>query len=168
MDWTHIALMLAVAALLVRIMVLERKVAAMKRENIQERERSEFYIESKKLAEYWVRKKGEGKEAVSYFERAGIKKIAIYGITQAGLTLYSELKGTDVTVVCGIDRRINWVVNGLHIMRLDTIKYDGILRDVEAIVVTPIYDFAEIYEMLNQKLDGKIPVLGFDEILCEL
>lgn len=112
--------------------------------------------------------KNEGKEVVSFFQNRGIKRVAIYGLSQTGRLLYEELRKTEVAVVCGIDRSKNYSVNRLPTIRLDAVTPEGLLKDVELVVVIPIYDFPSIYDTLNEKLHGRIPIVGLDEILCEL
>lgn len=105
---------------------------------------------------------------VSFFQNRGIKRVAIYGLSQTGRLLYEELRKTEVAVVCGIDRSKNYSVNRLPTIRLDAVTPEGLLKDVELVVVIPIYDFPSIYDTLNEKLHGRIPIVGLDEILCEL
>ena len=105
---------------------------------------------------------------VSFFQNRGIKRVAIYGLSQTGRLLYEELRKTEVAVVCGIARSKNYSFNRLPKIRLDAVTPEGLLKDVELVVVIPIYDFPSIYDTLNEKLHGRIPIVGLDEILCEL
>ncbi len=159
---------LGLLLLFVRNVQLKKDLGILRREEERQWERGEFYLASKKCLELWIRKKNEGKEVVSFFQNRGIKRVAIYGLSQTGRLLYEELRKTEVAVVCGIDRSKNYSVNRLPTIRLDAVTPEGLLKDVELVVVIPIYDFPSIYDTLNEKLHGRIPIVGLDEILCEL
>ncbi len=109
----------------------------------------------------WVRVKQEGKNLASYFEKNGIQKIAIYGMSYAGETLVNELKGTSVTVSYGIDKNASEMYSGVQ-----TVSVDEDLEEVDAIVVTAITYYAEIEEKLSEKVD--CPVISLEDILCEV
>ena len=159
---------LGLLLLFVRNVQLKKDLGILRREEERQWARGEFYLASKKCLELWIRKKNEGKEVVSFFQNRGIKRVAIYGLSQTGRLLYEELRKTEVAVVCGIDRSKNYSVNRLPTIRLDAVTPEGLLKDVELVVVIPIYDFPSIYDTLNEKLHGRIPIVGLDEILCEL
>ena len=159
---------LGLLLLFVRNVQLKKDLGILRREEERQWERGEFYLASKKCLELWIRKKNEGKEVVSFFQNRGIKRVAIDGLSQTGRLLYEELRKTEVAVVCGIDRSKNYSVNRLPTIRLDAVTPEGLLKDVELVVVIPIYDFPSIYDTLNEKLHGRIPIVGLDEILCEL
>lgn len=119
-------------------------------------------VESKKLLVHWVETKRQGKEIRSYFQKHGIRRIAIYGMAEVGELLYQELKDTEVTVVCGIDRSTIVSPN------LTVVKPEEFHEEVDAVVVTVVYYFSEVYDTMIQKVNGETPILGLDEILYEL
>ena len=119
-------------------------------------------VESKKLLIHWIEKRRQGKEIQSYFQKHGIRRIAIYGMAEVGELLYQELKDTEVTVVCGIDRSTIVSPN------LTVVKPEDFQEEVDAVVVTVVYYFSEVYDTMIQKVKGEPPILGLDEILYEL
>lgn len=110
----------------------------------------------------WVKVKQEGKSLITYFDKNGYKKIAIYGISYAGETLINELIGTSVVIAYGIDKNMNnTCFKGIDIMMLD-----AELPEVDAIVVTAITFFDEIEEKLSMRVT--CPIISLEDILYEL
>ena len=114
-----------------------------------------------KLFNQWMLTKQEGKSVIDYFHQKGIKTIAIYGMSYVGERLYDELKNTDIQVKYGIDKNADAIYSDLEIV----LPKDS-LQEVDAIVVTSVYFYAEIEEMLAQKTDSLI--LSLEDILYEL
>ena len=91
----------------------------------------------------------------------GFHKIAIYGMSDAGQRLYEELNGTSIEIDYAIDRRTVDVAENIPIVSLD-----NVLHKVDAIVVTAIYDFPEIVELLQNKTQDYI--ISLEQIIYEL
>jgi lactate dehydrogenase-like 2-hydroxyacid dehydrogenase len=113
------------------------------------------------LMNQWVKVKQEGKNLSSYFEKNGYKKIAIYGMGHAGVTLVDELKGTATDVAFGIDKNANSIY-----MDIDVVTLDDEWEKVDAIVVAAITFFDEIEEELSQKVD--CPIISLEDVLYEV
>lgn len=109
----------------------------------------------------WVKVKQEGKNLAVYLEKAGYRKIAIYGMSYAGETLVDELKGTEITVAYGIDK----CADSLY-ADVDIITMDDDLKPVDAIIVTAITFYDEIMDELSLKVD--CPVISLEDILYEI
>lgn len=122
---------------------------------------SDKHLELFKMMDQWVKVKQEEKNLASYFEKNGYKKIAIYGMSFAGKTLIDELKGTDVTVLYGIDRNADSIYADV-----DVVTMDDTLEQVDAIVVTAITFFDEIEEQLSEKTD--CPIISLEDVLYEV
>lgn len=108
----------------------------------------------------WVRVKQDGKNLVSYFDKHGYRRIAIYGMSYAGKTLIRELHNSDIEIVCGIDQR-----EGMD-AEIEMVAMDEIQQDIDVIVVTAITFFDEIKENLMQKVS--CPVISLEDILYEI
>ena len=109
----------------------------------------------------WVLVKQKGKNLSTYFENNGYKEIAIYGMSYAGETLISELKGTNTKVAYGIDQRCDRLYT-----EVDIVSADDELEEVDAIVVTAITFFEEIEEKLNKKVT--CPIISLEDVLYEV
>lgn len=109
----------------------------------------------------WVKVKQEGKNLADYFEANDYKKIAIYGMSYAGETLFDELSESKIDVAYGIDNRA-----GSIYLDLDIVTMEDNLEEVDAVVVTAITYYEEIAEALERKLD--CPILSLEDILYEV
>lgn len=109
----------------------------------------------------WVKVKQEGKSLVSFFQKHGYKKIAIYGMSYAGKTLIDELKDSIVTVAYAIDKNAYAIYSDVNVVTMEES-----LEEVDAVVVTAITFFAEIQQDLWGKVD--CPVISLEDILYEV
>lgn len=109
----------------------------------------------------WVNVKQEGKNLASYFEKNGYSKIAIYGMSYAGKTLYNELSGTGIEVAYGIDQKAVSIYADI-----DIVSPDDALDDVDVIVVAAITFFDEV----KDKLSGKVscPIVSLENVVYEV
>lgn len=109
----------------------------------------------------WLRVRQEGKTLVEYFEKQGYKTVAIYGMKELGERLYDELKESGITVEYIIDKNADQIYADV-----DIITPDEELKPVDVIVVTAIYYFDEIEDMLSEKVD--YPIISLEDILYEV
>lgn len=109
----------------------------------------------------WVKVKQDGKNLASYFEENGHKKIAVYGMSYAGETLVDELRGSNIQVAYGIDRKADNIYADI-----DIVTMDDVLEKVDAVVVTAITFFDEIEVKLSEKID--CPIISLEDILYEV
>ena len=109
----------------------------------------------------WVKVKQDGKHLVSYFEKNGYKRIAIYGMSHVGETLLNELDGTSTQVAYGIDQNADKIY-----AEIDILSMGDDLEPVDAVVVTSITFFDEIKEKLSKKI--KCPIISLKDILAEV
>lgn len=109
----------------------------------------------------WLRIRQEGKTLVEYFKQQEYKTVAIYGMKELGERLYDELAGSGITVRYIIDKNADSIYADV-----DVITPDEELAPVDVIVVTAIYYFEEIEEMLSDKVD--YPIVSLEDILYEI
>ncbi|MBD5489852.1 MAG: hypothetical protein HDR13_13860 [Lachnospiraceae bacterium] len=109
----------------------------------------------------WLRIRQEGKTLVEYFVKNGYKTVAIYGMKELGERLHDELQGSDITVKYAIDKNADSIYADVDVLMPDE-KMDL----VDVIVVTALYYFDEIEEMLSDKVD--CPIISLEEILYEV
>ncbi len=111
------------------------------------------------MSQYVVTKQ-LNKNLEDFFIERGIKTIAIYGMSHIGQRVIDDLENSNVRVLYGIDKRANKLTYDM-----DIYNPEDEFPDVDAIVVTA-YDFDEIAELLNGKVNCQI--LAFDEIIFNL
>lgn len=109
----------------------------------------------------WVKIKQEGKSLTTFFDRNGYKQIAIYGMSYAGETLVEELKGSNITIKYGIDKRAANVY-----AEFDIVLPGDNLEEVDAIIVTSITFYDEIETILARKID--CPIISLEDVLYEV
>ncbi len=109
----------------------------------------------------WLRIRQEGKTLVEYFERNEYKTVAIYGMKELGERLFDELEGSGIEVRYIIDKNADAIYADV-----DVITPEDDLEPVDVIVVTALYYFDEIEEMLIDKVD--YPIVSLEDILYEV
>ncbi len=112
------------------------------------------------LMEQWLTLHEESKTIPQILKERGILSIALYGLGKIGKHVVWELKDSDVTILYAIDRVVSGVYDEIPVK-----KADEYLPLVDAVIVTAVYDFEEIEELLKDKVD--CPVISLEEILYE-
>ena len=106
----------------------------------------------------WLLLKQRRIELGSYFDAQEIHSIAIYGIDHMGQRLYDELKSSSVRVVYAIDRnprKTDWDI--------PVYSPDDTLETVDAVVITPLFDYMDIRRTLEGKMNSRM--LFIEDIL---
>lgn len=106
----------------------------------------------------WLLLKQKNINLSKFFIDKKLKSIAIYGAHYMGQRLYDELQGSSVNVLYAIDKspkRLDWQIPIYH--------PNDILENVDAIVITPIFDYLEIKDDLSEKLT--CPMLSIEDVL---
>lgn len=109
----------------------------------------------------WVELKQKGIDVAQYFKGHGYKRIAIYGMSLAGQTLYNELNGKDVQVLYAIDKNKNGVSSEIEVY-----SPEELLPKVDVIVVSAIAYYEEISDMLQERVDCAI--VSLEDIIYSL
>ncbi len=112
------------------------------------------------MLERWLEMKQMGRSLEDYFVSNSYRKIAVYGMGEAGMLLAHELDGSAVKIEYGIDKNVK-VESPVPMFHPNEQ-----LPEIDAVVVTAIAYFGEIEEMLKKKL--ACPVLALDEIIYEV
>ena len=121
--------------------------------------RAKSYYE---LLNQWVKLKIEGKKLEKYFVDNSYKTIAIYGYAELGHRLYDELKDSKETKIKYI---IDQNKDDLY-ENIDIYKPEDILPQVDVIVITPIFAYAEIERNLIERIDYKI--VSLSDVIAEM
>ena len=119
-------------------------------------ERKEYFMYE--FMNRWLMLKQQGISVGLFFAQKKIETIAIYGVHHMGQRLYDELKNSGITVKYGIDRNhpeSEWEVPIRH--------PNNAMEKVDAVVITPVFDFLEIRNSLNAILS--CPMFSIEEVL---
>lgn len=108
----------------------------------------------------WIKKKQNGKGLVEYFTKKKINCIAIYGMNYVGETLLDELIGSNIRVKYGIDRNAENIKSKIKVITPNEMNND---EEVEAIIVTAITYYKEIYDEYYEKWN--IPIISLKEVV---
>ena len=107
----------------------------------------------------WFTLKQQNKTVRTYFEQSGYQQIAIYGMSDLGKILLEELEGSSyVQVIYGIDKRAEKLTVGIPVL-----MPEDTLPETDVIVVTAIYYFREIDDLLRKKVT--CPVVSLEDVL---
>lgn len=128
------------------------------KKTIEQKENSDKHLALYLMMNQWVKVKQAGKSIPDFLLEKGYSKIAIYGMNYVGETLYDELRDSGIEVVYAIDRNADSIFSEINI-----VTPDSELDQVDAIIVTPIFFYDEIEEMLSNKIDADI--LCMEDIL---
>lgn len=128
---------------------------------------SSRYVLYYKTLTQWLKNRNKGIKADEFLKIHKMETIAIYGIGEMGQMLFEELKGTGIKVDYFIDRRANDIFS--EDMGIKVVGMDGIASEkpVDAIVVTPVYDFNAIEDALYD-MDLDTTILSLEDIIYEV
>ena len=115
----------------------------------------------------WLRNKSEGKKSINYFEANQYKTIAIYGFGELANRLYEELKGSDIKIAYFIDKNaddIYYTNDNIPVVKIEDIANQ---ESVDAIIITPIYDYASIEESLMNVIEDA-PIISLEDVVYEM
>lgn len=125
--------------------------------NRMKRDKMEIYYN---LMEHWFTIHEQGKTIPGILMEQGIKKIALYGMGKIGKHVIYEIKNSEVKVAYGIEKNKTGFYDGLQIKSID-----DEFPQVDAIIVTAIYDFDEIERDLKNRVN--YPVISLEQIIYE-
>lgn len=165
MDGKKIALALAklsvVGGIIGGIIYLAQK--ALKKETDYKNRFKSYY----NVTNQWLLNKNEEKNVGDYFKDNNYKTIAIYGMGNMGELFYEEVKKTDVKVAYFIDKNAEELYYGIDDIPVVNIKDIESREKVDAIIVTPIYDFESISEDLVDSSKGA-EIVSLEDVIYEV
>lgn len=112
-----------------------------------------------KLMLSWLTKLEENKNIGEFLDKKGFQNVAVYGGRGIGEHLIKQLAETKITVNCIIDR----VAYDTKTYQIPIYQLDDALPMVDAVIVTPIWDFDNIREQLAEKVD--CPIISIKDII---
>lgn len=96
-----------------------------------------------------------------YLEKNEIHSVAIYGMGRLGYRLYQELKKGEVSIDYVIDRN-----EKLSDFEVRCIRPEDEMPSTDLIIVTAVYDYEEIKDILGPKVLSQ--VISLEKIIVEL
>ncbi len=120
----------------------------------------EMYISYFRLLEKWMVLREKNVSTGQYFQKYGMKNIIIYGMGKMAHHLLEDLKGSQIKIVCAIDRSVN---NCNFNSSFPVITGESEIPNADCIIITPVYEASYI----KQELEGKtsLPVISLSEVI---
>lgn len=109
----------------------------------------------------WISIMRRGRKLEDYFLKNNFPKIAIYGYGDLGRLLEKDLGDSAVKIKYAIDKTAEGVTASIPILSVNEE-----LPAVDAIIVTPSFDFAEIKDFLEKKVS--VPIISIDDVINEV
>lgn len=110
----------------------------------------------------WLVLKSAGKNLTEYFNNNKYNNIAVYGIGELGKRLIEELiEVGEIQVKYAIDK-----MSGSDFMGVPVLDCEDSIKNVDAVVVTAVFDFESIKESIEQKINA--PVVSLMDIVYAL
>lgn len=125
---------------------------------IEKDKRIDKFVNYFKVMDRWMLLKETNNNPSDILGKMGYNNVAIYGMGKLGQHLLEDLKKTDVKVKYGIDKKVDSISLGL-----DILPVSSDLPYVDAVIITPVYDFDNIEKELKGKIN--FPLLSLEELL---
>lgn len=119
--------------------------------------RIEDYERYLNMMNQWLILAQEGKSLERFIMRQGWQRIAIYGMSIYGRHTIRDLKKTDCTVVCGIDRKRMSPYEGVEILeptdqlpQIDVVinavlhRHQEVERDLQKVISCPVVSLEDV------------------------
>lgn len=100
---------------------------------------NQYYL----MQDQWIQNLHQNKLISDYLKQKNINNIAIYGTGKLAFNLYTELKASSITTVCFIDNSGDR--DDMEGVISVSIHNKELLKTVDAIIITPIYDTINIF-----------------------
>lgn len=114
----------------------------------------------------WIQTLQNGCCTADYFKKNGYKRIVIYGKGILGELLFEELsKQTGLEIICFADKQSDGdiqFINKIPVVKLEELKN----IDCDVIVITPVFAYTEINQMLLA-MAGELKIVSLKEIIIE-
>lgn len=110
-----------------------------------------------RIAIWWIDNKIDAKIIQDVLLDKGYSKIAIYGMGKWGMLLVDTLKGTNISVLYGIDMNARKIYCDIPVV----LPNDN-FENVDAFIVTTIEGFDEIRELIRKKI--KKPIISIEQL----
>ena len=121
-------------------------------------DKSKMYMEYYRILEVWMCNVENGKKIENYFHYNHYNQIALYGMGKMANHVIKELENSDIKIAYAIDRNPHGNTK-FPIISSNEKEFPI----VDAIIVTPTYDFINIERDLSRRLD--IPVIPLNEVI---
>ena len=99
-------------------------------------------------------------EICNYLKRNGYNNVAIYGGRDSGWHVVKQLQKTEIIVKYVIDK----IVFSGEIGSLSIFRPDDELPEVDAVIVTPVWDYCNIKEQISRQIN--CPIISLEDVIA--
>lgn len=125
------------------------------------------YCQYYELTNKWLINKNEGKDLKNFMKENNYNTVAIYGRGTLGELCYEEVKRTGTKIAYFIDKNAEELysrLNELPVITTDKIKEQ---ENVDAVIITPVYNFDEIKENLADVYDEE-KIISLEDVIYSI
>lgn len=108
----------------------------------------------------WLDMLEDGKKLCNYLKRNGYNNVAIYGGRDSGWHVVKQLQKTEIIVKYVIDK----IVFSGEIGSLSIFRPDDELPEVDAVIVTPVWDYCNIKEQISRQIN--CPIISLEDVIA--
>lgn len=120
------------------------------------------FEEQRRLLLYWIKNEITSKEISLFLKKERIDKIAIYGMGEIGAVVGAILDRADVQIEYGIDKND---LRQIGKVKVKDFKLLRCIEDVDAVLVTPFFDFDSICEELRDKVSSNVKLISLEDMV---
>lgn len=124
------------------------------------------FLEMVRIYDYWMYLNKKNKKVEDYLLEFNYEKIAIYGLNYIGNRLYSELYGSPIKVIFGIDRDADGIEYDIPVFKIGDSILTERLNEIDMIIITSVTSYQNILQKL-QEICNK-PIVSIKSILLEM
>lgn len=134
-----------------------------KRENNSKRSKKEIsddkFVAYFNMLDQWMYLKENDIKIERFFKDHGYEKVAIYGMAKMANHLIKELESSTIEIAYGIDQRSKMIYSNFPVISPN----EFLAIKIDAIVVTPTFDFSNIERQLHNKVS--CPIISLEDII---
>lgn len=123
------------------------------------------YIDYYQIFNKWVANNNQKLTNEFFLKSMNLKTVAVYGKGEIGTRLIESLEGTSIYIQCIIEKKANGIVtdaaSGIKTVGLDDLEC---YSDVDAIIVTPMFDFENIKKEIIEK-GFKSKIISIEDLI---
>lgn len=113
----------------------------------------------------WIANNNRQVSNEAILKQLNISSIAVYGNGEMGNRLIESLKNTSVSIECIIEKKANDIeIDGMEGIKVIGVEELDHTIHPDAVIVTPIFDYDNIKEILQKKLPG-VKIISIEEFV---
>ena len=117
-----------------------------------------MYVSYYRLLEKWMMLHERGGSIKQYFISRHIKNVILYGLGKMANHFMEDIKGSDINILCGIDK-----TNIGKQRNFPVIMLNEVIPDADCIIITPVHEAENIKQKLRART--QVPIISLVDVL---